>query len=77
MIPQSISEVHPKLMALQYPLLYPYGEDGFMLEIPYINEGNKEEICLNVGVLCILSSLSMRSINVVAEFWPSIIAILG
>jgi hypothetical protein len=29
-------------MALQYPLLYPFGEDGFMLEIPYINEGNKE-----------------------------------
>jgi hypothetical protein len=77
MIPQSISEVHPKLMALQCPLLYPYGEDGFMLEIPYINEGNKEEICLNVGVLCILSSLSIRSINVVAEFWSSIIAILG
>jgi hypothetical protein len=42
MIPQRISEVHPKLMVLQYPLLYPYGEDGFMLEIPYINEGNKE-----------------------------------
>jgi hypothetical protein len=42
MIPQRISEVHPKLMALQYSLLYPYGEDGFMLEIPYINEGNKE-----------------------------------
>jgi hypothetical protein len=42
MISQKISEVHPKLMVLQYPLLYSYGEDGFMLEIPYINEGNKE-----------------------------------
>ncbi|XP_062186018.1 uncharacterized protein LOC133889557 [Phragmites australis] len=35
MRPQRISETHPKLMSLQYPLLYPYGEDGFKLEIPY------------------------------------------
>jgi hypothetical protein len=35
MVPQRISEIHPKLMSLQYPLLFPYGEDGFTLEIPY------------------------------------------
>nr|GEU65446.1 putative PIF1 DNA helicase/replication protein A1-like protein [Tanacetum cinerariifolium] len=29
-----ISELHPSFMALQYPLLFPYGEDGFQLEIP-------------------------------------------
>jgi len=33
--PKRISEIHPKLMAMQYPLLFPYGEDGFTLEIPY------------------------------------------
>ena len=26
---------HPSYMALQYPLLFPYGEDGFMEHIPY------------------------------------------
>ncbi|CAH1440092.1 unnamed protein product [Lactuca virosa] len=29
-----ISELHPSFMALQYPLLFPYGEDGFHLNIP-------------------------------------------
>ncbi|GKC74528.1 uncharacterized protein Tco_1120411, partial [Tanacetum coccineum] len=31
---QRISELHPCFMALQYPLLFPYGEDGFHLNIP-------------------------------------------
>jgi hypothetical protein len=42
MVPQRISQVHPKFMSLQYPLLYPYGEDGYTLEIPYKCEGDKE-----------------------------------
>lgn len=29
-----ISELHPSFMVLQYPLLFPYGEDGFHLNIP-------------------------------------------
>ncbi|XP_022019810.1 uncharacterized protein LOC110919870 [Helianthus annuus] len=29
-----ISELHPSFMPLQYPLLFPYGEDGFHLNIP-------------------------------------------
>ncbi|GJR65426.1 putative PIF1 DNA helicase/replication protein A1-like protein [Tanacetum coccineum] len=29
-----ISELHPSFMALQYSLLFPYGEDGFHLQIP-------------------------------------------
>jgi hypothetical protein len=33
--PQRISDIHPKLMSLQYPLLFPCGEDGFTLNIPY------------------------------------------
>ncbi|GJS48910.1 hypothetical protein Tco_0599031 [Tanacetum coccineum] len=30
-----ISELHPSYMALQYPLLFPYGEDGFHENIEY------------------------------------------
>ncbi|GJR98805.1 DNA helicase PIF1, ATP-dependent [Tanacetum coccineum] len=32
--PKRISELHPAYMALQYPLLFPYGEDGFHDKIP-------------------------------------------
>uniref|UniRef100_A0A2N9HBP6 ATP-dependent DNA helicase n=1 Tax=Fagus sylvatica TaxID=28930 RepID=A0A2N9HBP6_FAGSY len=32
-----INELHPSYMALQYPLLFPYGEDGFRLGILYRN----------------------------------------
>ncbi|XP_048604780.1 uncharacterized protein LOC125582234 [Brassica napus] len=31
---QRISELHPAYLPLQYPLLFPYGEDGFRLNIP-------------------------------------------
>ncbi|GKB15197.1 DNA helicase PIF1, ATP-dependent, partial [Tanacetum coccineum] len=33
--PQRVSELHPSYIALQYPLLFPYGEDGFHEKIPY------------------------------------------
>ncbi|GKF16199.1 hypothetical protein Tco_0061117 [Tanacetum coccineum] len=33
--PKRISELHPSYMGLQYPLLFPYGEDGFHDKIPY------------------------------------------
>ncbi|GJS94912.1 helicase [Tanacetum coccineum] len=33
--PQRILELHPRYMALQYPLLFPYGEDGFGKKISY------------------------------------------
>ena len=32
-----INVLHPSYMALQYPLLFPYGEDGFRLGILYSN----------------------------------------
>ncbi|XP_020254383.1 uncharacterized protein LOC109831471 [Asparagus officinalis] len=35
-----ISDLHPSLMAMQYPLLFPYGEDGFRLGVPL--EGESE-----------------------------------
>ena len=34
---QRINGTHASFMALQYPLLFPYGEDGYMLGIPYRN----------------------------------------
>nr|GEV80197.1 ATP-dependent DNA helicase PIF1-like [Tanacetum cinerariifolium] len=33
--PHRISELHPSYMALQYPLLFPFGEDGYHENIPY------------------------------------------
>ncbi|CAH9106984.1 unnamed protein product, partial [Cuscuta europaea] len=32
---QRINELHPSYLALQYPILFPYGEDGYRLEIKY------------------------------------------
>ncbi|GJR63440.1 DNA helicase PIF1, ATP-dependent [Tanacetum coccineum] len=38
-----LSELHPSYMALQYPLLFPYGEDGLHEKIPYhTNEGSRK-----------------------------------
>ena len=37
---QRISDIHPKLMALQYPLLFPRGEDGYSDDIPYVKTKN-------------------------------------
>ncbi|XP_071723351.1 uncharacterized protein [Rutidosis leptorrhynchoides] len=33
---QHVSEIHPLLMALQYPLLFPHGEDGYHPDIPLV-----------------------------------------
>ena len=39
---QHINGTHSSFMALQYPLHFPYGEDGYMLGIPYRNlNGNQ------------------------------------
>ena len=29
-----ITELHPSFMAMQYPIIFPYGEDGFRVNIP-------------------------------------------
>ncbi|CAH9061763.1 unnamed protein product [Cuscuta europaea] len=34
---QRINELHPSYLALQYPLLFPYGEDEFREDIPLCN----------------------------------------
>ncbi|OMO74609.1 DNA helicase PIF1, ATP-dependent [Corchorus olitorius] len=41
---QHFSTVHPLYMALQYPLLFPYGEDGFTPHIRYIDSPVKEVV---------------------------------
>ncbi|KAK1577103.1 hypothetical protein Q3G72_018996 [Acer saccharum] len=38
---QRISELHLSFMAMQYPLLFPYDEDGFQLGIKYITNDGK------------------------------------
>ncbi|XP_074378006.1 uncharacterized protein LOC141719526 [Apium graveolens] len=40
---ERITSVHPKLMALQYPLLFPLGEYGYHNEIPYVDSEEEEE----------------------------------
>ncbi|XP_074351372.1 uncharacterized protein LOC141690475 [Apium graveolens] len=44
---EQISDLHPLMMSLQYPLLFPRGEDGFHEKIKYSNqnkvEGKKRE----------------------------------
>jgi hypothetical protein len=48
---QRISDIHPKLMSLQYPLLFPYKEDGYTLQIPYHLQPGKEYKRKNVTML--------------------------
>ncbi|GJY32540.1 hypothetical protein Tco_0417009, partial [Tanacetum coccineum] len=38
-----ISELHPSYIALQYPLLFPYGEDGYHDKIPYDTNTGKHK----------------------------------
>ncbi|GKD81524.1 helicase [Tanacetum coccineum] len=41
--PQRILELHPSYMALQYPLLFPFGEDGYHENIPHnTNKGTRK-----------------------------------
>ena len=61
---QRITIFHPAYMALQYPLLFPYGERGFQLGIPYHeNESNKKkEIllqCMNIiNITCTIDQIN-------------------
>ncbi|XP_071699027.1 uncharacterized protein [Rutidosis leptorrhynchoides] len=41
--PQRISKLHQLYMALQYPLLFPYGETGYHEEIPYHNNSGRQK----------------------------------
>ena len=41
---KKVSDLHPLFMALQYPLLFPYGEDCFHLNIPYEESPVREKL---------------------------------
>ncbi|XP_075633303.1 uncharacterized protein LOC142605745 [Castanea sativa] len=60
---QRINGTHPSFMALQYLLLFPYGEDGYMLGIPYRNlngsNSRKKGINNNEGILCLWASTTL------------------
>uniref|UniRef100_A0A2K1YA91 Helitron helicase-like domain-containing protein n=1 Tax=Populus trichocarpa TaxID=3694 RepID=A0A2K1YA91_POPTR len=38
---QRISKLHPKFMSLQYPFLFPFGEDGYRTNISFANHDNQ------------------------------------
>ncbi|XP_035832060.1 uncharacterized protein LOC110932569 [Helianthus annuus] len=40
---QRISELHPSYLALQYPLLFPYGDDGYRIDIPHRDHCHKRK----------------------------------
>ncbi|GKC48902.1 hypothetical protein Tco_1071647 [Tanacetum coccineum] len=49
--PKRILELHPSYMALQYPLLFPYGEDGFHDKISYqTSKGTGKTKCGYVSI---------------------------
>ncbi|XP_021851435.2 uncharacterized protein [Spinacia oleracea] len=51
-----MSENHPSFMALQYPLLFPYGEDGYRIDIPHVMRSpqlGKKTLCDHERVLCV------------------------
>lgn len=41
---QRINDLHPTFMAMQYPILFPYDEDGFRLGIKYYSCSSRAEI---------------------------------
>ena len=41
---QRISDLHPSFMVMQYPILFPFGEDGFYIGIPYFNNEGRRKI---------------------------------
>lgn len=41
---QRITELHPSFMAMQYPILFPYGEDGFRVGIEYRDDNRCRHI---------------------------------
>nr|XP_043639224.1 uncharacterized protein LOC122610293 [Erigeron canadensis] len=43
-----ITELHPSFMALQYPLLFPYGEDGYRLYNPLNFPANTKRKCMSL-----------------------------
>ena len=51
---QRITKLHPSYMTLQYPLLFPYGEDGFRIDLKIITHNtNNKFLCENfIAINC-------------------------
>ena len=47
-----IHELHPAYLPLQYPLLYPKGEDGYRADIPHKDHHGQTRICLPQKIIC-------------------------
>lgn len=46
---EHISSLHPAFMALQYPLLFPFGERGYQVGVPYDGvTPTKKQKCVKV-----------------------------
>ncbi|KAM0840853.1 hypothetical protein ACQ4PT_059380 [Festuca glaucescens] len=45
---QQVSFLHPAFMSLQYPLLFPYAERGFQLDIPYRDAGDRTRVTMTM-----------------------------
>nr|GEX90409.1 reverse transcriptase domain-containing protein [Tanacetum cinerariifolium] len=61
------SELHPSFMALQYLLLFPYGEDGFHLHIPLNSMRTKNSYYLNNSSVTIPRRRNKRRASNVVE----------
>uniref|UniRef100_A0A2K1ZIH9 Uncharacterized protein n=1 Tax=Populus trichocarpa TaxID=3694 RepID=A0A2K1ZIH9_POPTR len=70
---QRISKLHPKFMSLQYPLLFPFGEDGYRTNISFANHDNQ----LDDSFISIPSDLLLHAScdpipAIVSAIYPSI-----
>ncbi|XP_022041030.1 uncharacterized protein LOC110943601 [Helianthus annuus] len=74
-----ISELHPSYLALQYPILFPYGDDGYRIDIPHrgvIDVTNKKRPnCLSIPdeqlknyVLCEIEKFLTRNNSSLRRF---------
>ncbi|XP_021995353.2 uncharacterized protein LOC110892502 [Helianthus annuus] len=53
---QRISELHPSYLALQYPILLPYGDDGYRIDNPhkdFMSTKRKKNKVYNEGIICL------------------------
>nr|GEZ41028.1 RWP-RK domain-containing protein [Tanacetum cinerariifolium] len=67
--PKRISELHPSYMALQYPLLFLYGEDGFHENIPYHSNRGTRKIKRDYAHINVEWCNRSKAINKPLKLW--------
>ncbi|KAH7657562.1 DNA helicase protein [Dioscorea alata] len=70
-----ISDLHPLFMPLQYPLLFPYGEDCFHLNIPYEESPIRNLQCNSIGKRIILPASFIPGPRYMFEKYQDVMAI--